>query len=230
MLDSLIANDFQAAYSLVKNICTEDDFRPTFTQMEEFLKDANTYKLKLLSIHTNNTISSGQKIRSISSVYEMTTEDNRIIVSVGMDGQIGINSFYLTPYENTDYYYTGTLNNMKGATATQWIFLLLNVLTIGLTVFALVDCCRQKIQKKALWILLLILGFFSVGITIYSTGFRLNYNLGWLTAYSAFIRYGSGTVTFRLMLPAGAIVYFIMRRSLLKDNTPTISIPENDGT
>ena len=30
MLDALIANDFQAAYSLVKELCTEADFQPAF--------------------------------------------------------------------------------------------------------------------------------------------------------------------------------------------------------
>ena len=46
--------------------------------------------------------------------------------------------------------------------------------------------------------------------------------MGWITAYSALIRYGSGTVMLRLMLPVGTIIYFAMRRSLLKESTPAI--------
>ena len=145
-----------------------------------------------------------------------------------MDDQVGLNSFYLTPYEKTDYYFTGTLNNLKDATGAQWGFLLLNVIAIGFTVFALVDCSRQKIKKKALWILLLLLGFISLGATISSTSFRLNFNVGWITAYSALIRYGSGTVMLRLMLPVGTIIYFAMRRSLLKESTPAIVTSEKE--
>lgn len=220
MLDALLANDFQAAYSLVGESYTKEDFETRFTQMRGLLGDADTYELKMLSIYTNYTISNGEKRSVVSSVYEMTSESGRMIVNVRMVDQIGLGSFYLTPYENTDYYLTGTLDNMKDATGVQWGFLLLNVLAIGFTVFALVDCCRQEIKKKALWILLLILGFVSLGATIYSTGFRFNMNLGWLTAYSALIRYGSGTVMLRLMLPVGAIIYFVMRRSLLKQSAP----------
>ena len=228
MLDALIANDFQTAYSLVNKICAEEDFKPAFTQMQELLGNVDTYELKLLSIYTNSTLTNGQKVSSVSSVYEMTTQSGRIIVSIRMDDQVGLNSFYLTPYEKTDYYFTGTLNNLKDATGAQWGFLLLNVIAIGFTVFALVDCSRQKIKKKALWILLLLLGFISLGATISSTSFRLNFNVGWITAYSALIRYGSGTVMLRLMLPVGTIIYFAMRRSLLKESTPTIVTSEKE--
>ena len=161
MLNALIANDFQTAYSLVSKICAEEDFKPTFTQMRELLGNADTYELKLLSIYTNGTLTNGQKFRSVNSTYEMTTNSGRVIVSVRMDDRIGLSSFYLSPYEKTDYYFTGTLENMKDATGLQWCFLLLNVVAIGFTVFALVDCSRQKIKKKALWILLLLIGFVS---------------------------------------------------------------------
>ena len=228
MLDALIANDFQTAYSLVNKICTEEDFKPVFTQMQELLGNADTYELKLLSIYTNGTITNGQKIRSVSSTYEMTTKNGRVIVSIRMDDQIGLNGFYLTPYEKTDYYSTGTLNNMKDATGVQWGFLLLNVIAIGFAVFALVDCSRQKIKRKVLWILLILLGFVSLGATMSSASFRLNFILGWITAYSALIRYGSGTVMLRLMLPVGTIIYFAMRRSLLKESAPAIITSEKE--
>ena len=55
--------------------------------------------------------------------------------------------FYVTPYEQTDYYLTGTVGTMSGANTLQWVFLLLNVIPIGFTIFAFVDCCRQKIQR-----------------------------------------------------------------------------------
>ena len=228
MLDALIANDLQAAYSLVNKICTEEDFKLAFTQMQQLLGNADAYELKLLSIYVNSSVTNGQKISSVSSVYEMTTKSRRVIVSIRMDDQIGLNSFYITPYEKSDYFFTGTLNSIKDATGAQWGFLLLNVIAIGLTVFALVDCSRQKIKKKALWILLLVLGFVSLGATISPTSFKLNFKVGWITAYSALIRYGSGTVMLRLMLPVGTIIYFVKRRSLLKESAPAIVASEKE--
>ena len=229
MLDALIANDPQAAYSLVSNICTEEDFKPIFTQMQALLGNEAVYELKLLSIYTNSAISNGPKsssVSSVSSVYEMTTKSEKLIVSITIDDQVGLSSFYLTPYEYTDYYFTGTLKSMEDATGSQWFVLLLNVIVLGFAVFALVDCCRRKIKRKVLWILLLILGFASVGATVFATGVRLNFNVGWITAYSALIRYGTGAVTLRLMLPVGAIVYFAKRRSLSQQSTTTV-VPGN---
>ena len=228
MLDALIANDFQAAYSLVKELCTEADFQPAFAQMRSLLSKADAYHLRLLSIYANTQITNGQKINSYSAVYEMTAGEERVIIDIRMDDQIGLSSFYLTPYEKTDYYSTGTLNNMENANAVQWAFLLLNVVAIGFTVFALVDCCRHKIKKKVLWIVFLIFGFFTVGLTVSATAMRLNFNLGWITAYCAFIRYGSGAAVIRLMLPVSAIVYFCSRRSLLKKSSEEAPLPETD--
>lgn len=228
MLDSLIANDFQTAYSLVHNFCSEEEFKAKFPKMRELLGNTDTYELKLLSIYTNYTLSNGNKRNVVTSVYEMTSESCRVIVNVRIVDQNDLASFYLTPYEKTDYYFTGTLNNMTDADWIQWSFLLLNVLTLGLAIFAFVDCCKQKIKNKALWLLLLSLGFASLGATISSAGFKIHFNLEWITAYSALIRYGSGIVTLRLMLPVGAIIYCIMRRRLLKDNAQTIAASDNE--
>lgn len=225
MLDALIANDFQAAYALVSGICTEEEFAPTFSQLRELLQDTDSYELSLLYIHTGAGVSNGQKYKNISSVYEMTAESEKLIIEVRIDDQIGLTRFYVTPYEYTDYHYTGTLDKMQGATGVQWLVLLLNVAVMGVALFALVDCCRQKIKKKALWIAVLVLGFVTVGATVSATGFRLNFNIGWITAYCALVRYGSGTVMLRLMLPAGAIAYFAKRRSLLRQDEPA-AVPD----
>ena len=223
MLDAVIANDSQAAYSLVSNICTEADFALAFTQMHAVVGNADTYTLKLLHVSTNHSVSSDQTISTSSAIYEMTTDLDRIIVSVSANNQVGLCSFFLTPYEQTDYYSTGTVTTMRGATFTQWLFLLSNLISVGITVFALVDCCRHTIRKKALWILLLIFGFVSLGATVSATSFQFNFNVSWLMAYSALIRYGSGTIMIRFMLPVGAICYFIARQSLLRASVPETS-------
>ena len=104
---------------------------------------------------------------------------------------------------------------MDKTTALQWIVLLSNLLSLGLTVFAIVDCCRHKINKKVLWVLFLLLGFVSLEFSAYATGVRLNVHLGWIMGYSALIRYGSGAASLRLMFSIGAIVYLICRKSLI---------------
>ena len=208
MLDALIANDPQAAYSIVSKICTEEEFKAMFTEMQSIIGKAESYELKLLSIHKNTNITNGQKTVTTRSVYEMTTELGRTIVSINMDNQVGVTFFNLTAYEHSDYYFTGTLGHMKKASGVQWALLLFNVLPVALSVYALIDCLRKKFKKKWLWILFLILGYFSLSLTLSPTKFSINYNVGSVMAYTALIRYGSGALIIRLMLPLGAILYF----------------------
>ena len=226
MLDALIAEDFQSAYGLVSNICSQEDFQSIFAQMRQMLGDTESYALQLLHVYAGTNITNGQKINTASSVYQITTPNSLIIADIRMDDRMGLTAFYLTPYEKTDYYFTGTLGHMKDADGIQWIFLLLNVVIVSFGLFALVDCARKKIKNKVLWILLLVIGFATVGITVTGSGFRTNFNLGWITAYSALIRYGSGAVMLRLMLPVGGIVYFCIRRSLLKAPKPVATPAE----
>ena len=226
MLDALIADDVDAAYALVRDVCTEEEFTPVFSNMRALLGNTETYTLNLLSFYSSQSLINGQSSATASASYEMVTGQGKFIVSIQASGDCStLQSFYLTPYEMTDYYFTGTLNTMKNATVFQWVLLLSNLFVYGASLFALVDCCRHKMKKKALWIVLLILGFITLGATVSSTGFRINWNLLSVTAYSALIRYGSGTIVIRFLVPAGAIAYFFSRRSLLAASEPAPQSP-----
>lgn len=224
MLDAIIANDSQTAYSLVQHFCTESDFTSAFAQMQDLLGETTTYGLKLLYIQAHTSIDNGERTNSFNCIYELTDAAERLVIQVQTNDQYQLRTFYLTPYEYTDYHFTGTLKTMQDATLTQWSILLLNIIPYGLMVFALVDCCRNKIKKKILWVLLLIFGVITFSVTMSSSGMRLNFSLLSVTAYSALIRYGSGTVVCRLMLPVGAIVYLAIRRSLLEKGKDPVDI------
>lgn len=233
ILDALIANDIQGAYPLFRQICTEDDFDQLFAQLQTYIGPGDTYQLELLTVsfHKDGFAFDDQTVQSVLSEYEVATQSGRFIINIRIDSDVGMTTFYLTPYERTDRYFTGTLENMESASVAQWALLLINVLVIAFVVCTLIDCCRQKIKRKVLWIPLIILGFVTVGATIAANGFRFNFHLGWITAYTALIRYGSGTMVIRLLIPVGAIVYWIRRKALIKKNLPTVSsdIPEENN-
>ena len=227
MLNAIIAHDQQMAYSYVESTCTQEQFYEVFPQMEDALAGVDNYELKLLSAYTNTGISDGEKRTQVSGEYELISENSRLIVNAVMDSQKGLVGFHLTPYERTDRYYTGTLGTMKEATTSQWVFLLLNLIPVGVILYAIVDCCKQKIGKKILWILVLVLGLASFGATVSDAGFRVNFNLLNPSFYSALIYYGSGTTVIRLMVPVSAIVYFFKRSSLIVKDEPLILPKEN---
>ena len=66
---------------------------------------------------------------------------------------------------------------------------------------------------------------FSLTVRTASDGFGLDF--GWLVNYAALVRYGGGTTIFRVLVPVGAIAYFIARPRLLKKETAE-TIVENE--
>jgi hypothetical protein len=230
MLDAIIADDCPSAYSLLlKDACTESEFAGVFESMQEYTGNTEQYALNLLYIQTTTSLTNGVNSKTIYATYDMTSNGPHLVVDIGVNENLEIIRFYVTPYEQTDYYLTGTLETMKESNTVQWVFLLLNVIPIGFTIFAFVDCCRQKIRKKVLWLLLLVFGFFAIGFTLSSSSVRINFNLGLASVYTALILYGSGTTMIRFMLPAGAIAYFIARKSQLKKDVPQPPLPELEG-
>ncbi len=234
VLNAIIDEDLDSAYSIFSDISTKDDFAPVFYEMKNLIKDVETYELKLLSINTNSTLSGGQSITETRSVYEMTTNGNKYIVESKISNLYPkLSSFWIVPFEDTDYYYTGTITTMKDAGIVQWVILLGNLLIIGFMTFALIDCCRHKVKLKALWIIIIILGIGAFSITFGPTQLNFNLNFGWLTAYNALIRYGGGSNTLRVMLPLGSIAYFALRYFIIKRDKiadETVFIPAEPVT
>ena len=223
MLDAVIANDLDAAYAMVSDVFAMEDFQPNFEVLAELVSGTEGYELEMLSYYTYSSLVNGNRTQTVQSVYEMTTETERFIVEVVIDSYLGMTTFRMARYEETDYYYTGLLGHMEDADIVQWGLLLSNVVAIGLTVIALVDCCRHSMKRKKTWIAVLILGFMTLGVSTAAGGVRLHFNFGWLLNYTALIRYGGGTNMLRALVPVGAVAYFIARRKILKKDAPKVT-------
>ena len=223
MLDAVIANDLDAAYAMVSDVFAMEDFQPNFQVLAELVSGTEGYELEMLSYYTYSSLVNGNRTQTVQSVYEMTTETERFIVEVVIDSYLGMTTFRMVRYEETDYYYTGLLGHMEDADIVQWGLLLSNVVAIGLTVIALVDCCRHSVKKKGLWITVLILGFMTVSVKTAASTFGIHLSFGWLLNYAALVRYGGGTTILRILVPVGAVAYLIARRKILKKDAPEVT-------
>ena len=230
MLNAILMNDGDSAYTLVEDMCAKSEFEPIFSDMQELLSGTQSYELKLVSINQRSSYENGESLKTVDSVYVMTTNDSkRYVISVQLSSNVKkLSTFYITPYEKTNLYYTGVITKMKDASILQWGFLLSNLLVIALMVVALIDCCRHKIKLKPLWIAIIVLGMFSIGATISASSFNLNFNLFWLAGYSAFVRYGGGQVLLRFVIPWGAPLYLILRHWLIKKPEPEVVVEATD--
>lgn len=215
MLNAIIEDDIDTAYAIVDETCTKEDFIPVFDEMKQLLADTKSYNLNILSAYQNKNITLDETVTSSTATYKMTSSAGTYIVDVKIiSPQTDLNSFSITPFEQTNYYSVGTVSNMSKASAFQWIILLSNIIIIGFVIFAFIDCCRQKIKLKALWLIVIALGVITVGATLTATSFKFNFNIAWLFAYNTYITYGGGMKVIRFMLPIGAIIYLIFRISM----------------
>ena len=209
MLDAVIADDYQAAWDAIYQQVDAVEFRRVYVQIQPLLTGITRYELTPSSINT--TVRNGVSVVSIR--YMMTAGNQQYFVDVSRtEGYEGLTAFRLTEY--VPVVTTGTLGSMQGANGWQWALLIVGFLEMAFVVCVFVDCCRHKMKKKWLWLLFIALGYLIFSVISTPEQFKIGVNAGVFLSYTSLIRYSTGGFVFRFMIPIGAIVYLICRKSL----------------
>ena len=87
-------------------------------------------------------------------------------------------------------------------------------LSVALVVLMVIDCARRRLNAKALWIILIVIGHLEIYATKTASDLSMGYHIGALVPFSNFAAYESGAFELSLFIPVGAIVYFFMRKWL----------------
>lgn len=209
LLDAMIADDYAAAWDAVCEEIDAAQFRRLYVEVQPHLTQIENYELVPSSI--NKTVRDG--VSTISVRYMMTAGDLRLFVDVArVEGYEGLTGFRLNEYVPVTT--TGTLGNMHGANVLQWVFLVVGMLELVFVICVFVDCCRHKMKKKWLWLLIVALGYMTFKLTATPEKLHLGVNVGILLQYTSLIRYSTGGFMLRIMMPVGAIIYLICRKTL----------------
>lgn len=209
LLDAMIADDYAAAWDAVYEEIDAVEFRRMYVELQPHLAQIEQYEL--VASHINKTVNNG--VSTVSVRYIMTAGELRLLVDVArVEGYEGLTAFYVNEYQPVET--TGTLGSMQGADAAQWGFLVFGMLEIVFTILVFVDCCRHKMKKKWLWLLLIALGYVILSVVAVPEQFRINFNVGGFLSYTSLIYYSTGGATCRIVIPAGAIAYLCVRKSL----------------
>ncbi len=225
-LDKLIADDRDGAYDLVKQTVKSEDFVQYWSLMRVPAQGAKAYELE--QIGWNVKISNGVSTKIAAFTVSFDTGRTmffRITTLEGVEGIAGV-SFH----ETTEFVSKTSAAVSVGNVISTVLFLLLT----AFTVWMLVDCIRRRINKKALWIFIILIGA-TVSLTVgEKTG--INFGIGIFTNVPKIVADPSIlSMIFKLYLPLGAIVYFFSRKKLTAaaapeapaaDNVPEIVIPE----
>lgn len=210
MLDALIAEDFLGAYAVVMySGITDSDFRQVYEQIVPLLAEVEAYEL--IPSYIGKNITNGVSTTSVR--YMMTAGEQRFFVETARaEGHDGLVAFYIDTY--IPVVTTGTLGNMQGANVLQWILLVIGMLGTAFVIWMFVDCCRHKLRRKWLWLLIIALGYLLISLIATPEQFRVSFNVGAYLSYTSLVRYSTGGFTLRLVVPLGAVIYAALRKKL----------------
>jgi hypothetical protein len=207
-MDHVIADDYDAAYGLVKATVSDPDFRAYWATVQTVADGAETYEMKQIGWNLNR--SNGVTTRTTAHQAELDNGRTVLLRVVTQDGIEGIAGIHFS--DITDF-----LASTEAFVPTVRIILwVVSALAVAFTVWMLVDCLRRKMKYKVVWAILIFFGLcftFTVGET---SNFSFNVGLFFQTS-SIEADPGLLAVVTKLVIPVGAILYLCLRKKFTVD-------------
>lgn len=202
-MDHVIADDYDAAYGLVKATVTDPDFRAYWATVQTVADGAETYEMKQIGWNLNR--SNGVTTRTTAYQAELDNGRTvllRVVTQDGIEGIAGIHFSDITDFLASTEVFVPTVR------VILWV---VSALAMAFTVWMLVDCLRRKMKYKVVWAILIFFGLcftFTVGET---SNFSFNVGLFFQTS-SIEADPGLLAVVTKLVIPVGAILYLCLRK------------------
>lgn len=193
---------------------SEEELHRLFGGMREY------YQGELVSwgkVSQNRSIT--QDTETVSCIYAVKTdvENYRVeVVRVAGEAGNGLSTFSVTTADDHDTATTpvGNLGDIGRFTGGQWGLLIYTVLCYVFIIVTIIRCARDKIRLKPLFIIIILVQF-SFVLARDGGNFGLNF-LPTPLAWASLLLYPNGASVLTLILPAGAIAYWIFRKALIR--------------
>ena len=209
-VNAVVADDADAAFSLMTPGVDKTEFDSFFVVIRGYFEGAKDYKLNQTGWNTQ--ISNG--VSSYTVTFTVTTDNG---------AEIQIETTVVEGYENIYNIHFTPVKTAESALPILFPFqigaLVLSLATAAFCIWMIVDCAKRKIKKKALWIILILAGV-SVGLSV-GQGIYFNWLIV-LAIGGSSVTSGGGVVSFKAIIPVGAIIYFILRNKM----TPPASVSD----
>ena len=207
-MDHVIADDYDAAYGMVKATVTDPDFRAYWATVQTVADGSETYEMKQIGWNLNR--SNGVTTRTTAYQAELDNGRTvllRVVTQDGIEGIAGIHFSDITDFLASTEAFVPTVR------VILWV---VSALAMAFTVWMLVDCLRRKMKYKVVWAILIFFGLcftFTVGET---SNFSFNVGLFFQTS-SIEADPGLLAVVTKLVIPVGAILYLCLRKKFTVD-------------
>ena len=202
-MDHVIANDYNAAYGMVKATVSDPDFRAYWATVQTVADGAKAYEMKQIGWKFNQS----KGVSTRTTAYQAELDNGRtvllrVVTQDGIEGIAGIHFSDITEFIRETDAYVPTVNI---------VLTVLHLLLMAFTVWMFVDCLRRKLAYKWLWLLLII---FSVAFTVtLGETSNFSFNVGLFCQPSTMeADPGLLAVVTKIVIPVGAILYLCLRK------------------
>lgn len=204
-LDYVIQNDYDAAYSMVSHVATQEDFTAVWNEMRNVLQNSKSYETEQTGWYQRTT----NGVTTTEVLFEVVSDDGkvcqiRIYTTNGVDGIAGLHFLDSTEFiQETEYF-----------SIVNIFLIIFSLVCLAFTVWMLIDCLKRRMRYKVLWVILTMchLGF-SIMKSVSSFNFQFEfYFLFPISRISA--DPSALAVLVAVFFPVGAIIYFFMRKRL----------------
>ena len=209
------AKDKEGAAELAYNQEYGEDIRGFFDGLTAY------WPAKAGDVHTRQSlnVNIGNRGKTYKGSYLVTSNGENYVVDIAYvedDNGAGITMLYanLSADVAAAATPTGTLQSAAQNTPLQWSFQAIRLLFVGFVIFTVVDILRKKPRYYGLWILVAL---FYLVVRLRLSEFNVNVHVTFgILAATEWLKYPDGLTNIVLSLPAGAVAYWCVRGSLLR--------------
>lgn len=221
VIDAMLDKNVNTAYALFTAETDKTAFTGQFPVLCTYLEEVETYQLKQIGWYVSRK--NGRSY--YQATFEMKTNAGLFrIIGTEVDGLNGLYDFQLQLESQFNPKFTGTITTMAGANAFQWVLFVLSLVMFLFVVITAVDCSRRKMKYKPLWLILTLAAMVTFTLTLSDGNLSAHFGVGILFPYNYLALYETGAFAFRLMVPIGAIIYWLVRRPMTKTEPPAQTV------
>lgn len=209
MVDAIITDDYRKARTVIADSVSDEDMQAIFPELCEYVEGVTEYKLMQTGWRAENK--NGMSFYTAAFRMESNVGDF-VINTVEIIGVEGLSSFDITRAEDSLSTPSGMIKAYTGSSPWQYVLLGVSALEIAFVVWMIVDCIRRRLRVKWAWILIMLIGMFTLSLTL-GDAVAVNFRFGSLT-YPTLLMIAGDTVRLWVLFPVGAVVYFFVRKQL----------------
>jgi hypothetical protein len=215
-LASVENGDYAKYYGGIAGVSTEEEYVEAMKGLDDYY-NGDIVDIKKTSAYIKTYTQNGQTTYSKELQYQIeTTQDDYTlaIVFVSEDG-VEYKPYYYNIIYSSELKGNGAVINFDDFDIVQLLLLILSVLSFGFMVFSIVLCAKSKVRLKGLWIPIIVIVQSGFTISRFPESFSFNINFI-ATTISSLRKFLNGGTILTVMLPIGAILFVILRKTLIR--------------